>query len=398
VRSFEETTGMMTVQIVCADIPRLLHAVTENGIIFHKLRQTDMLSIEVYVQRRYYYQLKKTVKRHSGEISVISGGTIQRIAKCIMNRPVLIAAVTGLIMLSLWLPNRVLFVEIEGNETVSTRKIIEAANDCGITFGANRRNIRSEYIKNRLLAMLPELQWAGVNTYGCRAVISVKERQPSNSQQVRKNVSSIVAVRDGVIESCTATKGTLLCKPGQVVKKGEVLISGYTDCGITIRATDAAGEVYAKTTREITVVIPTNYTLKSNNSEQMKNISLIIGKKRINLLKDSGIYGATCVKMYHEYPLILPGGLVLPLALSIENTNASQHDNMLADAWLDESLVISFAEEYLRSHMTGGVIMDGTTEIQDNGDALVFRGEYLCSEMIGIVQYEGIANINGKVD
>ena len=71
-RSFEETTGMMTVQIVSADIPRLLHEVTENGIIFHKLRQTDMLSIEVYVQRRYYYQLKKTVKRHSGEISVIS--------------------------------------------------------------------------------------------------------------------------------------------------------------------------------------------------------------------------------------------------------------------------------------------------------------------------------------
>ena len=87
----------------------------------------------------------------------------------------------------------------------------------------------------------------------------------------------------------------------------------------------------------------------------------------------------------------------MPLALSVENTNAAQPDNTLVDAWLDESLVIAFAEEYLRSHMTGGVIVDGTTEIQDSGDALILRGEYLCNEMIGIVQYEGIANINGKI-
>ena len=394
---FGETTGMMTVQIICADIPSLLYAASENSIIFQKLRQTDMLSIEVHVQRRYYRILKKIVKRHGGEIKCLSGGTIQRIMKSIINRPILFFVTTGMILLSLWLPNRILFVEIEGNETVSTSKIIEAANDCGIVFGANRRSVRSEYMKNRLLALLPELQWAGVNTYGCRAVISVKERQTSNAQQVSKNVSSVVAARDGVIESCTATKGTLLCKPGQVVKKGEILISGYTDCGIAIRATDAAGEVYAKTTREITVIFPTNYALKSNDTVEFKNIGLIIGKKRINLLKDSGIFGATCVKMCKEYPLVLPGGLVLPLALSVENTNAAQPDNTLVDAWLDESLVIAFAEEYLRSHMTGGVIVDGTTEIQDSGDALILRGEYLCNEMIGIVQYEGIANINGKI-
>lgn len=31
-------------------------------------------------------------------------------------------------------------------------------------------------MKNALLSAIPELQWAGVNTYGCRAVISVRER------------------------------------------------------------------------------------------------------------------------------------------------------------------------------------------------------------------------------
>ena len=76
----------------------------------------------------------------------------------------------------------------------------------------------------------------------------------------------------------------------QVVKKGEILISGYTDCGIAIRATDAAGEVYAKTTREITVIFPTNYALKSNDTVEFKNISLIIGKKRINLFKINSVF------------------------------------------------------------------------------------------------------------
>ena len=36
--------------------------------------------------------------------------------------------------------------------------------------------IRSEKVKNSLLQRIPQLQWAGINTDGCVAVISVREK------------------------------------------------------------------------------------------------------------------------------------------------------------------------------------------------------------------------------
>ena len=75
-----------------------------------------------------------------------------------------------------------------------------------------------------------------MNTRGCVAVISVRER-PEEAQVDRPGtVSAVTAAQDGIIERVTVTNGTALCRPGQAVRAGETLISGYTDCGRTIRA------------------------------------------------------------------------------------------------------------------------------------------------------------------
>ena len=91
---------------------------------------------------------------------------------------VLIIGLMLLLFFSVWLPSRVLFIEIQGNDTLSAQSILEEAKDCGIIMGASRRFVRSQQVKNTLLDKLPQLQWAGVETIGCVAVITVRERQP----------------------------------------------------------------------------------------------------------------------------------------------------------------------------------------------------------------------------
>ena len=165
-------------------------------------------------------------------------------------------------------------------------KILSAAEDCGIVFGASRRRVRSEKTKNALLSAIPQLQWAGVNTSGCVATISVRERTEAVQAEDSKFIQSIVAIRDGYVLSATVTEGTGLVIPGQSVQKGQILISGYTDCGICIRAEGAAGEVMAQTSRELEAVMPAKYDQRTQNREVRKHYSLLIGKKRIKLWKD----------------------------------------------------------------------------------------------------------------
>ena len=79
-------------------------------------------------------------------------------------------------------------------------------------------------MKNALLQQIPTLQWAGINTDGCVATISVREKTVQMQQDVRYPVISIVAVRDGYITQMTVTAGSAGCKVGQSVEKGQVLI------------------------------------------------------------------------------------------------------------------------------------------------------------------------------
>ena len=96
----------------------------------------------------------------------------------------------------------------------------------------------------------------GVNTSGCVATVSVRERTDPEVTEQDSAVSNIVASRDGFIVSATVTRGNFLCRVGQSVKAGQVLISGYTDCGICIQATRAEGEIYAQTSRDFAAVTP----------------------------------------------------------------------------------------------------------------------------------------------
>jgi len=396
--TYNSVSGIVTVCLVCADMPALLLAINSVGISLYDIKQSDPLTFHVVVKRKDYKRLRGCAERCSASIKIVAFSGGYWAIKKLLKRPVLLLGCFIVLFLSMWLPTRILFVEVEGNNTVPSNKIIEKAQQCGIVFGASRRNVRSEKMKNSLLAAIPELQWAGINTIGCRAVISVTERSTDSERHIPYSVCSIVAVRDGIVESCTATRGTALCKEGQAVKQGEVLISGYSDCGIAIQATRAEGEVYAQTNHSISVVVPTNYQMKETDGGQITKISVIFGKKRINLFKDSGIYSTTCVKMYKEYPMSLPGGFLLPVTLAVEQWSTSTALVMTADAEFAQSTASLFAQDYLRKQMLSGQILDSTETVEQMDEVLVFRGSYLCREMIGRVQYEGTMDIYGKTD
>jgi sporulation protein YqfD len=302
--------------------------------------------------------------------------------KNLLRRPVLVIGLCLLAFLALYLPSRVLFIQVEGNNLIPAKLIMEQAQKYGVTFGANRREIRSEQVKNGLLGAIPQLQWVGVTTEGCVAKIHVRERSEPELSGQNFAVTSIVASRDGVIKSFTAHRGSALCKVGQAVTKGQVLISGYTDCGLSIRADQAEGEIMAQTNRQISAVTPDFQLTKGSIIRSEKKFSLIIGKNRINFYKDSGILDTTCVKMYSENYMTLPGSFYLPVILLTEEW--IYYDLTESETVDAETVLLDFADRYLASQMIAGQILHRSEAVDGN----VLEGEYACLEMIGQVRYE----------
>ena len=393
---FHSLSGAVDLEITTADPAACLTAITEAGIILRHVRTVDGVTLQISVFRQDCRKIGTMAAHRGWELKILGRKGIYWRMQRMLHRPVLLWGVLVLLLLVLYLPTRVLFVQVEGNIQIPTRLLLEAAENCGIEFGASRRAVRSERMKNSLLQAVPQLQWAGVNTHGCVAVISVRERSMPEQIPESIGVSSMVALRDGIITACTATEGNLLCRPGQAVREGEILISGYTDCGILIRATQAKGEVFARTIREISIISPVSRMTKGESSGNRRCISVILGKKRINLWKDSGICDATCDRIYEEYYVTLPGGFQLPMALAMEEYRIYETEpSRMEESALGDTLA-RCASDYLREQMIAGTIESQDVSITPEGDVMRLAGKYICTEMIGKVQIEQIGENNGE--
>ncbi len=385
-------SGMVRLRIISADPAMTLTAIGSAGIeIFQADRKDDDIVLNLVIRRQDVRQLLRICSKKGWDVQFLGKSGIYWTVMNLIKRPVLMICMMLLLFLSLWLPSRVLFFRVEGAESIPERLILEKCREIGMDFGASRRDVRSEKMKNALLAAIPELQWAGINTSGCVATVSVRERSAAQMPEKPQGVGSIVAIRDGIVTQSTATKGTLLCKPGDAVVAGQVLISGYTDCGLSILATRAEGEIYARTERELTLVSPSRALEKRDIQVVEKKYSLIIGKNRINFYKGSGISPPGCAKMYSEKILTLPGGFQLPVVLVTETWISYEPASIISDS----TNLSDHALRYIREQMTAGAVLLRREELSEEKEVYTFTGKYACTELIGRLQYEEIIKPNG---
>ena len=106
-----------------------------------------------------------------------------------------------------------------------------------------------------------EISSISINIKGNYAYVDVIERRTPPPFDDTSGIYDVVASEDGVITSVEAIRGSPMFKAGDVVLKGETLISAFST-GIyeTIRACHAKGSVYALVYRNFTVQIPFDYT------------------------------------------------------------------------------------------------------------------------------------------
>ena len=173
------------------------------------------------------------------------------------------------------------------------------------------------------------------------------------------------------------------------------MISGYTDSGLLIRAEAASGEVFAKTKHQFTVISDTNALVRHEKREENHTYWFFVGKKLLKLWKDSGISGASCVKMYKLKHLTLPGGFQLPIGILIQTEipYTCNTQNLESLPWLEAR-----CQDYLLTQMNAGRIQGGYILPVVLDDLISAECNYTCQEMIGQVRYEETVTDYGKSD
>lgn len=390
--------GTVTVQLTGADLAGSLRALSSRDIPVFQAESTGELTMTAQL---YHHHLKKVVgilEKKGDTVQIIHHNGIYWYLRSALQRPVLLLGLAAVLTAVLLLPTRVLFIQVEGTEHLPPQLILERAAQCGIRFGASTRGVRSEKMKNALLHAMPELEWAGINTYGCVATISVRECPQPPQQDAVPGAGGIVAIRDGVVRSMDVTSGTPQVTVGQAVQEGELLISGYADRGLCLEATPAKGEIFGATRRDLTVFSPGFWAVREGNLATEKKFAIRIGKKRINFYKDSGILGSSCVKMVSEKDWVLPGGFSLPVTLIVEEWTQTASTRQAIPPGVMETRLDDFAAAYLSAQMIGGQVERANRWVEQAGEIWQLTGEYACVELLGKPVNWEIENTHGESD
>ena len=374
-------SGIICLEMTTADPENILNRLAVQNVEIWDVERNSQIQVRFRIRKESMKQVSALAEKLGADLRQVRAEGVIYWLNAWRKRPLILGCLMLLTILTMLLPERILFVDMIGNTTVPTRMILEAAAEQGLQFGADRRKLRSEEIKNELLGEMDSLEWVGVNSYGCRAVITVRERgeQP---QQEQAGYYSLVAATDGIIERIIMNRGNLLCKTGQAVSQGDVLVSGYTDLGICTRAIAAEAEIYALTVRPICTVLPSELQNRGEQIREEVRISLIFGKKRINLYSDSGILPSSCGKMTYSLPLRLPGGDTLPVTLVIQHILWYNTTNMIRSESEAEQILLDASERTVLETTIAGQILTQQTQLVQEMDCFSFYGKYQCREMI----------------
>lgn len=384
-------------ELTSGDMPAVLSKICDAGIDVSGIHYIDALTCQFEVDRKLWGTLETIINKSGDKLTKIRESTAEIVLNAMHRHRILIAEGIMLTFLFLFLPTRILFLEVQGNEDIPETSIIELAYRCGLTPGVPRKKVRSERIKNEMIDRFPKLKWVGITTGGCVARIQVK---PGEQEETVKSAAAgdIVGAIDGIVDSVTVRQGTSQCEPGMTVQQGDVLISGKTDVGLCVLSKRARGEIFARTIRTFHAVMPAFFTAIHSREKEYKRFSLCFQKRRINLWFGSGIFDGTCGRICAEFRLKLPGGFHLPLSLCVDriipyDTSSEEVSECYATECFEQIGACQISAE-----MIAGKILSGNSQLFKSDERYTYECIYHCHEMIGRERTEEIGESYGQND
>lgn len=180
------------------------------------------------------------------------------------------------------LSNVIFKVEIVTNNQVLKDNISYYLNYYGIVkYKFVKSNKYIENVKEKILLENKDtIEWISINREGVKYVVNVTPRVISNRVSVDKP-SDIVSKKDALIKYLVVTGGSSVKEVNDVVKKGEVIISGnVVKFDKVVGTTRSKGKVFGEVWYTVNISIPFKHVIYEKTGETINHIYLdIFGHK-----------------------------------------------------------------------------------------------------------------------
>ncbi|MDO4572104.1 MAG: sporulation protein YqfD [Clostridia bacterium] len=205
---------------------RLLNALRGAGIPLRRVMRLSQDELRLSMDAKDF----KRIRRHAGKLHCrvhieSRGGAPFRLMRLFRRRALWIGLLAGFCAMAA-ASTRVWFISVEGNRRVAETTIRRALEAQGIRAGAARPDSDFDALADALAAYDERIAWIGLDLDGVRLRVEVVEAEEDMLRLDPSLPCDVVAVKDGVITRMRALEGEAMFAVGDLVRAGDVLISG----------------------------------------------------------------------------------------------------------------------------------------------------------------------------
>ncbi len=240
--------GYTCLEIVCADMGQFITSCAKAGLDISDINRIDGITLRLCICDRHLQELMDIAQRHGAICEIVYKKGLLYKLSFFKSRKFF---VVGFLLFLLCIFANASFVSeisVMGNETVTEDEILDLLDDYGFKKGVLIYNLDKKRIQQDVMRDYDKFAWLWIHIEGNKATVTVKERTPKPNMVSADDYSNCIASTDGVILEIMPRTGRQIVKAGDVVKKGDLLISGISETKTgEIRYVHADGIVTAKT-------------------------------------------------------------------------------------------------------------------------------------------------------
>lgn len=358
--------GMVCVRLTGLFPERMVNLCAQAGIDFWAMEWLDEHTVRFTTRRGSLGLLEELAVRAGCQVERESSRGLPDFLGRFRTRYAFLAGLAFALCAVSFLSRFVLTVEVSGNEQVPSAVILSQLRRLGVRPGAYGPALDRKQLAQEALVELKDLSWMAINLHGTRVEVIVREAIKEPERIDETGWFDIVAQADGIVTHIEPEQGDALVGDGDVVARGDVLISGtvtlepplYSDQPVRYYQTHARGRVWARTWRTLTAAIPAETETKDYTGAEKSVWSVNFFGRRVKIFGNTGISWLMYDKITTVRPAVLPGGRELPFSLHRE----TYREYLPRTVEVDREAARALLEERLQKQLAALIGEDGEVE------------------------------------
>jgi similar to stage IV sporulation protein len=278
--------GYVTIEVTGFSVERFMNMAAHKGIyLWNVVRSVNGVRMNVSIKG--FRMLRECMLKTKCHIKIKERYGLPFVLYRYRKRKLLFAGLLLCLASVYALSCFVWLIDIQGANRIDQQQILAFCADQGLQIGAFKYKINNKSLKTALINHFHDISWINITVKGTRATIELVETLPETPVVDETTPCNVVAKKDGLITSIATSSGTPLKKQDDVVRKGEVMVSGElkatTDDGIPVdKLVHAYAEVWAKMYNTINLDVPFSYEEKEYTGRETTRYALIVFGKTLD--------------------------------------------------------------------------------------------------------------------